>query len=144
MPKIAERENILKPWKNHFSEHKKLRNQKKSWASYPAQLRTGQNAQNCWKRKHFKTLKEISVIEHKKLMNLDSKKKRHIYLKQVDHKLTDGIKLGMVWRQTYTANTIWLHNAVSPIFHASLIGVFHSYCLIVFQNKLSCTLAFTR
>ena len=29
------------------TEHKKLRSQKKSWASHPAQLRTGQNAQNC-------------------------------------------------------------------------------------------------
>ena len=187
MPKTAERESILKLWRNHIqwaqklkepkkklgilswsvknrtecpyllkeetfwniekianSENKKLRNQKKRWASYPAQLRTGQNAQNDWKRKHFETFKEMSVIEHKKLMNFHSETRKHIFLIQVDLKLTNGIKLGMVWRQTYTANTIWLQNAVSPIFHASVIGVFHSYCLVVFQNKLSCALAFTR
>ena len=37
---------------------KKLTDQKKRWASYPAQLRTGQNAHICWKIKCFDILKK--------------------------------------------------------------------------------------
>ena len=40
------------------SLRKKLTDQKKRWASYPAQLRTGQNAHICWKIKCFDILKK--------------------------------------------------------------------------------------
>ena len=44
--KLRKRKYFESLKKTAFSEWKKLRNQKKRWASYPVQLGTGQNAQN--------------------------------------------------------------------------------------------------
>ena len=52
-----------------MSLRKKLTDQKKRWAPYPAQLRTGQNAHICWKTKYFEILKKMSMSLRKKLMD---------------------------------------------------------------------------
>ena len=59
MPILAEIWNVLIFWKKmSMSLRKKLTDQKKRWASYPAHLRTGQNAHICWKIKCFDILKK--------------------------------------------------------------------------------------